>query len=202
MVENSLVAQATQGSGLQFKQANCGLSGMGTAFPDDPCGCTWIIVEKLIQWFIIMYSIPHVRNTSSHSISASMTMYMLPIGRVMSGLNWQGVILLPSVTSLPLSWGTRMIVTMARMSHQVWKKNYQASSGEITAARDLEMNYNMFWACCRGRSDCYVARCRVEMMVGKEVSGGCEAWIVRIAALTRRYMSLDTQKSVVSWETL
>jgi hypothetical protein len=40
------------------------------------------------------------------------------------------------------------------------------------------------------------------MMVGKEVLAGCEAWIARIAALTRRYTSLDTQKSVVSRETL
>jgi hypothetical protein len=37
------------------------------------------------------------------------------------------------------------------------------------------MNYNVFWTHCRGGSDCYVARGRVEMMVGKEVSGGCES---------------------------
>jgi hypothetical protein len=49
MVENSSVAQATQGSGLLFEQANCGLKGMGTALSDDPCGLTWIVVERLIQ---------------------------------------------------------------------------------------------------------------------------------------------------------
>jgi hypothetical protein len=31
----------------------------------------------------------------------------------------------------------------------------------------LRMNYNVFWACCRGGSDCYMARCRVEMKVGR-----------------------------------
>ena len=33
------------------------------------------------------------------------------------------------------------------------------------------MNYNVFWARCRGGSDRYVARCRVEMMVGKDSDG-------------------------------
>jgi hypothetical protein len=33
------------------------------------------------------------------------------------------------------------------------------------------MNYNVFWACCRGGSDRYVARCRVEMKVGKDFDG-------------------------------
>jgi hypothetical protein len=37
----------------------------------------------------------------------------------------------------------------------------------IKTAGVSEMNYNVFWACCRGGSDRYVARCRVEMKVGK-----------------------------------
>jgi hypothetical protein len=46
MVENSLVAQAARGSGLLFEQADSGLKGMGATFSDDPCGFTWIVVEK------------------------------------------------------------------------------------------------------------------------------------------------------------
>ena len=33
--------------------------------------------------------------------------------------------------------------------------------GWIKTVGVLEMNYNVFWACCRDRSDRYVARCRV-----------------------------------------
>jgi hypothetical protein len=41
----------------------------------------------------------------------------------------------------------------------------------IKTAGVSEMNYNMFWACCRDGSDHYVARCRVEMKVGKDSDG-------------------------------
>ena len=39
--------------------------------------------------------------------------------------------------------------------------------GWIKTVGVSEMNYNVFWARCRGGSDRYVARCRVEMKVGK-----------------------------------
>jgi hypothetical protein len=42
-----------------------------------------------------------------------------------------------------------------------------APIGWIKTVRVLEMNYNVFWARCMGGSDRYVARCRVEMKVGK-----------------------------------
>jgi hypothetical protein len=34
-----------------------------------------------------------------------------------------------------------------------------------------EMNCNVFWARCRGGSDCYVVQCRVEMKMGKDLDG-------------------------------
>jgi hypothetical protein len=75
-VENASVAQATQGFGQLFKQANCGLMGMGATFLDDPCGCTWIVVEKLIHVVIVMYSVLHVGNT----ITSRLVMCTMPEG--------------------------------------------------------------------------------------------------------------------------
>ena len=66
------------------------------------------------------------------------------------------------------------MMMMAQMSHQVRKKNWvlsgviNGSDGNDLGCRGLGNEMQRVWARCEDGSDRYMARCRVEMMVGKD----------------------------------
>ena len=111
-----------------------------------------------------MYTISHVWNTSLHCGSASMMIYMMPMGIIgVSRLttDWQGIISCPGGTILHPT-GVRMMM-MAQMSHHVRKKKWalsgaiNSSDGNDLGCGGLRDEMQCVWAHCEDGSDRYMA---------------------------------------------